>query len=166
LLILQGAVTIPSDFIQKLDHPMESRTYVGKGNKTRRKSVTVIETTNKIQIAIFDDELSRVGKSGILSKHRHAGLLDRTHLILDIFANARAHCTSSHAGVEPGTISKPLLPTTHSKSGPHLEKQRGGIGLRGPGETEHLKLDRRVIRDKYYPRHKREAPKKLINAKI
>jgi GTP-binding protein HflX len=126
-------------FIQKLDHP-DSKSYVGKG-----KLQEIIEyiKTNNIQIAIFDDELT---PSQIRNIDSIIGckVLDRTNLILDIFAS-RARTAQSKVQVELAQY-RYLLPRL-TRMWTHLEKQRGGIGMRGPGESE-IETDRRVIRDK------------------
>jgi len=133
-----GAVTIKR-FVQKLGHP-ESRTYVGKG---KLEEIASFIKTNDIQIAIFDDELSPSQIRNI--EEATAGrVLDRTNLILDIFAK-RARTAQARTQVELAQYQY-LLPRL-TRMWTHLEKQRGGIGLRGPGETE-IETDRRVIRDK------------------
>jgi len=133
-----GAITVKR-FIQKLDHP-DSKSYVGKG-----KLQEIIEyiKTNNIQIAIFDDELT---PSQIRNIDSIIGckVLDRTNLILDIFAS-RARTAQSKVQVELAQY-RYLLPRL-TRMWTHLEKQRGGIGMRGPGESE-IETDRRVIRDK------------------
>ncbi len=133
-----GAVSIKR-FVQKLEHP-ESRTYVGKG---KLEEIAAFIKANSIQIAIFDDELS---PSQIRNIEEVTGcrVLDRTNLILDIFAK-RARTAQARTQVELAQYQY-LLPRL-TRMWTHLEKQRGGIGLRGPGETE-IETDRRVIRDK------------------
>ena len=138
LALTAGAVSIKR-FIQKLDHP-ESRTYVGKG---KLEEISSFIKNNDIQIAIFDDELS---PSQIRNIEKETGcrILDRTNLILDIFAR-RARTATARTQVELAQYQY-LLPRL-TGMWTHLEKQRGGIGLRGPGETE-IETDRRVIKDK------------------
>lgn len=138
LALTAGAVTIKR-FVQKLDHP-EPRTYVGKG---KLEEISSFIKDNDIQIAIFDDELS---PSQIRNVEKVTGcrILDRTNLILDIFAR-RAQTAQARTQVELAQYQY-LLPRL-TGMWTHLEKQRGGIGLRGPGETE-IETDRRVIRDK------------------
>ena len=133
-----GAVTVRR-FIQKLDHP-ESRTYVGKG---KLEEISSFIKANDIQIAIFDDELSPSQIRNI-EQATACRVLDRTNLILDIFAK-RARTAQARTQVELAQYQY-LLPRL-TRMWTHLEKQRGGIGLRGPGETE-IETDRRVIRDK------------------
>ncbi len=133
-----GATTVKR-FIQKLDSP-DSRTFVGKG---KLEEIIAYIKVNDIQIAIFDDELT---PSQLKNIERVIGcrVLDRTTLILDIFAK-RARTAQAKTQVELAQY-KYLLPRL-TRMWTHLEKQRGGIGMRGPGETE-IETDRRVIRDK------------------
>jgi len=126
-------------FIQKLDIP-DARTFVGSG-KTMEISRYISE--NNIDIAIFDDELS-ASQIRNIEKELGCRILDRTNLILDIFAR-RARTSHARTQVELAQY-KYLLPRL-AGMWTHLERQRGGIGLRGPGETE-IETDRRIIRDK------------------
>lgn len=138
LAITAGAVTIKR-FVQKLEHP-EPRTYVGKG---KLEEIALFVKSNDIQIVIFDDELSPSQIRNV-EKVTNCRILDRTNLILDIFAR-RARTAQARTQVELAQYQY-LLPRL-TGMWTHLEKQRGGIGLRGPGETE-IETDRRVIRDK------------------
>ena len=133
-----GANTVKR-FIQKLDSA-DSRTFVGKG---KLEEIIAFIKASDIQIAIFDDELT---PSQLKNSERLIGcrVLDRTTLILDIFAK-RARTAQAKTQVELAQY-KYLLPRL-TRMWTHLEKQRGGIGMRGPGETE-IETDRRVIRDK------------------
>ena len=133
-----GANTVKR-FIQKLDSA-DSRTIVGKG---KLEEIIAFIKASDIQIAIFDDELT---PSQLKNIERLIGcrVLDRTTLILDIFAK-RARTAQAKTQVELAQY-KYLLPRL-TRMWTHLEKQRGGIGMRGPGETE-IETDRRVIRDK------------------
>ncbi len=133
-----GAATVKR-FIQRLDSP-DTRTFVGKG---KLEEIIDYIKANDIQIAIFDDELT---PSQLKNIERVIGcrVLDRTTLILDIFAK-RARTAQAKTQVELAQY-KYLLPRL-TRMWTHLEKQRGGIGMRGPGETE-IETDRRVIRDK------------------
>jgi GTP-binding protein HflX len=133
-----GAATVKR-FIQRLDSP-DTRTFVGKG---KLEEIIAYIKANDIQIAIFDDELT---PSQLKNIERVIGcrVLDRTTLILDIFAK-RARTAQAKTQVELAQY-KYLLPRL-TRMWTHLEKQRGGIGMRGPGETE-IETDRRVIRDK------------------
>jgi len=133
-----GATTVKR-FIQRLDSP-DTRTFVGKG---KLEEIIAFIKANDIQIAIIDDELT---PSQLKNIERVIGcrVLDRTTLILDIFAK-RARTAQAKTQVELAQY-KYLLPRL-TRMWTHLEKQRGGIGMRGPGETE-IETDRRVIRDK------------------
>lgn len=126
-------------FTQKLDHP-DSKTFLGSGKLDEiRKYIK----ENKTDIAIFDDELSGSQIRNI-EKILECRVLDRNNLILDIFAN-RARTAQAKTQVELAQY-RYLLPRL-TRMWTHLEKQRGGIGMRGPGESE-IETDRRVIKDK------------------
>lgn len=133
-----GAVPVKK-FIQRLDSP-NSRTHVGSGKIHEIKQFV---DQHQIDIAIFDDELS---PSQIRNIEKELGIriLDRTNLILDIFAR-RAKTAYAKTQVELAQYEY-LLPRL-TGLWTHLERQRGGIGLRGPGETE-IETDRRIIRTK------------------
>jgi GTP-binding protein HflX len=126
-------------FTQRLGHP-DISTFVGKG---KLNEIAEYIKTNKVDIAIFDDELSGSQIRNI-EKILVCRVLDRNNLILDIFAK-RARTAQSKVQVELAQYQYMLPRLTRMWT--HLEKQRGGIGLRGPGETE-IETDRRVIRDK------------------
>jgi GTPase len=126
-------------FIQKLDVP-NPRTFVGSGKITELASFI---SENKVDLAIFDDELTPSQLRNI-EEALGCRILDRTNLILDIFAH-RARTSQSRTQVELAQYQY-LLPRL-TGMWTHLERQRGGIGLRGPGETE-IETDRRVIRDR------------------
>jgi GTPase len=126
-------------FIQKLDVP-NPRTFVGSG---KIKELAMFVSENKIDIAIFDDELNPSQIRNI-EDALTCRILDRTNLILDIFAH-RARTSHARTQVELA-LYQYLLPRL-TGMWTHLERQRGGIGLRGPGETE-IETDRRVIRDR------------------
>lgn len=138
LALTAGSVTV-SRFLQKLQHP-DSRTFVGKGKLDEIKQFV---KANDISLAIFDDELSPSQLRNI-EKEVGCKVLDRTNLILDIFAS-RARTAQSKAQVELAQYNY-LLPRL-TRMWTHLEKQRGGIGMRGPGESE-IETDRRAIRNK------------------
>jgi GTP-binding protein HflX len=126
-------------FIQKLDAP-NPKTFVGAG---KIEEITAFVEENRIDIAIFDDELTPSQLRNI-EKELGCRILDRTNLILDIFAG-RARTSYARTQVELAQYQY-LLPRL-TRMWTHLERQRGGIGLRGPGETE-IETDRRIIRDK------------------
>jgi GTP-binding protein HflX len=126
-------------FIQKLDVP-NPRTFVGSG-KIQELATFIVE--NKINIAIFDDELTPSQFRNI-EEILGCRILDRTNLILDIFAH---RARTSHARTQVELAQYQYLLPRLTGMWTHLERQRGGIGLRGPGETE-IETDRRVIRDR------------------
>ncbi|CAL2092257.1 GTPase HflX [Tenacibaculum sp. 190524A02b] len=126
-------------FVQKLEKP-NPKTFLGTGKLDDVKAY--IETHN-IGTAIFDDELSPAQLRNI-ERILNCKILDRTNLILDIFAN-RAQTSSAKKQVELAQYEY-LLPRL-TRMWTHLDKQKGGIGMRGPGETE-IETDRRIIRDK------------------
>lgn len=126
-------------FVQKLDM-RDSKTFVGSGKLVEIQEY-IIE--NKINIAIFDDELTPSQIRNI-EKALKCRILDRNNLILDIFAK-RARTAHAKTQVELAQYQY-LLPRL-TRMWTHLERQRGGIGLRGPGETE-IETDRRIIRDR------------------
>ena len=126
-------------FSQKMERP-NPKTFVGTG-KIEEINQYVIE--HGISTVIFDDELSPSQQKNI-SKIIDCKILDRTHLILDIFAQ-RAETSYARTQVELAQCQY-LLPRL-SGMWTHLERQKGGIGMRGPGETE-IETDRRIVRDR------------------
>jgi GTP-binding protein HflX len=124
-------------FIQKLSHP-DSRTYVGSGKLDEIRSWM---EKHPADVAVFDDELS---PSQIRNIERvlHCRILDRNNLILDIFAR---RAVSSYARTQVELAQNEYLLPRLTRMWTHLEKQRGGIGLRGPGEQE-IETDRRILR--------------------
>jgi GTP-binding protein HflX len=133
-----GATTVKT-FLQRLDYP-NPRTFVGKGKLEEIKNY--IEE-NEIGMVIFDDDLTTKQVSNI-ERELQVKILDRTSLILDIFAK-RAQTASAKTQVELAQYQY-LLPRL-TRMWTHLERQRGGIGMRGPGETQ-IETDRRIILDK------------------
>jgi GTP-binding protein HflX len=126
-------------FIQRLDIP-NPRTFVGSG---KIEEIGLFAKENNIDLAIFDDELSP-GQLRNIEKALGCRILDRTNLILDIFAR---RARTSHARTQVELAQYQYLLPRLTGMWTHLERQRGGIGLRGPGETE-IETDRRIIRDK------------------
>jgi len=126
-------------FTQKLDVP-NPKTFIGTGKLDEVKEYI---HTHHIQTAIFDDELNPAQLRNI-EKILDCKVLDRTNLILDIFAQ-RAQTSYARTQVELAQCQY-LLPRL-TRMWTHLERQKGGIGMRGPGETE-IETDRRIIRDK------------------
>ena len=133
-----GAVT-EKTFLQKVDYP-NPRTFVGKGKLEEIKEYV---ENNDIGLVIFDDDLSTKQVAN-LEKELQIKILDRTSLILDIFAK-RAQTANAKTQVELAQYQY-LLPRL-TRMWTHLERQRGGIGMRGPGETQ-IETDRRIILDK------------------
>ncbi|MCX7986164.1 MAG: GTPase HflX, partial [Bacteroidales bacterium] len=133
-----GAI-VKKQFVQRIETP-NPRTFIGQG-KIREIAEYVKE--NQINLVIFDDELSASQLRNI-EKELGCKILDRTNLILDIFAR-RAQTAYAKAQVELAQYQY-LLPRLVGMW-THLERQRGGIGLRGPGERE-IETDRRVVRDR------------------
>ncbi len=143
-----GAKTLKR-FIQKLDHP-DPKTFIGSGKLTEIRDYV---NAHNVDIVIFDDELSgtqirniekTLNPDPLITDGFTCRVVDRTNLILDIFAK-RARTAQSRAQVELAQYQY-LLPRL-TRMWTHLEKQRGGIGMRGPGESE-IETDRRIIRDK------------------
>ncbi|MDE6145248.1 MAG: GTPase HflX [Muribaculaceae bacterium] len=133
-----GAETVKV-FTQKVDWP-NPRTFVGKGKLEEIRSYV---EENEIGMVIFDDDLSTKQVSNI-ERELQVKILDRTTLILDIFAK-RAQTATAKTQVELAQYQY-LLPRL-TRMWTHLERQRGGIGMRGPGETQ-IETDRRIILDR------------------
>ena len=126
-------------FSQKMERP-NPKTFMGTG---KIEEINLFVKENDISTLIFDDELSPSQQKNI-SKIIDCKILDRTHLILDIFAQ-RAETSYARTQVELAQCQY-LLPRL-SGMWTHLERQKGGIGMRGPGETE-IETDRRIVRDR------------------
>lgn len=126
-------------FVQKLDTP-NPKTFIGTG---KMEEVSDYIKEHKIGTVIFDDELSPAQQKNV-SKILDCKVLDRTNLILDIFAQ-RAQTSYARTQVELAQCQY-LLPRL-SGMWTHLERQKGGIGMRGPGETE-IETDRRIVRER------------------
>lgn len=126
-------------FVQKMDMP-NTKTFIGSG---KMKELQEFIKEHHIGTAIFDDELSAAQERNI-SKILNCKVLDRTNLILDIFAQ-RAQTSYARTQVELAQCEY-LLPRLKGMW-THLERQKGGIGMRGPGETE-IETDRRIVREK------------------
>lgn len=133
-----GAIHVET-FTQKVDTP-NPKTFVGSG---KLEEISQYVKTHDIDLVIFDDELSPSQLRNI-ERELSVRILDRTNLILDIFAG-RAQTAHAKTQVELAQYQY-LLPRL-TRMWTHLERQRGGIGMRGPGETE-IETDRRIIRDK------------------
>ena len=134
-----GAVPV-RNFTQKLKHP-DNATFLGKGKINEVKEFVISE---KIDILIFDDDLTPSQIRNIQKIFPERKILDRSNLILDIFAS-RAQTAQARTQVELAQYEY-LLPRL-TRMWTHLERQKGGIGMRGPGETQ-IESDRRIIKDK------------------
>ncbi len=126
-------------FTQKMDMP-NSKTFIGTG---KMEEVQAYVEQHDIHTVVFDDELTPAQQRNI-EKILKAKIIDRTNLILDIFAQ-RAQTSYARTQVELAQYQY-LLPRL-TGMWTHLERQRGGIGMRGPGETE-IETDRRIVRDR------------------
>lgn len=135
-------------FIQKLSHP-DSRTFVGKG---KLEEIRNYVHAHQINLAVFDDELTGA-QIGNISDALGIKTIDRSDLILDIFAR-RAKTAQAKVQVELAQYQY-ILPRLRGMW-KHLERQGGGIGSRGPGETE-IETDRRIVKDKIALLRKRLA---------
>lgn len=133
-----GAETLKK-FTQKIETP-NPKSFVGKG---KLEEIEHFVKEHKVAMVIFDDELSPSQLRNI-EKQLECKILDRSNLILDIFAS-RARTAHAKTQVELAQYQY-LLPRL-TKMWTHLQKQKGGIGMKGPGETE-IETDRRIIRDK------------------
>lgn len=133
-----GAVTVER-FFQKMEHP-DPRTYLGTG---KLNDIALYIVQNQIDLVIFDDELSPSQIRNI-EQTISCKILDRSNLILDIFAS-RARTAQSKTQVELAQCQY-LLPRL-TRMWTHLSKQKGGIGMKGPGEKE-IETDRRVLRER------------------
>lgn len=133
-----GAITVRK-FLQRCDAPNRT-SFVGKG---KLEEIAKFVEDNDIALVIFDDDLT-TKQVAFIEKELKVKVLDRTSLILDIFA-ARAKTANAKMQVELAQYQY-LLPRL-TRMWTHLERQRGGIGMRGPGETQ-IETDRRIILDK------------------
>lgn len=133
-----GAVT-QKRFVQKVDQP-NPKTYIGSGKVEEIKDYI---KEHDIELVIFDDELSP-SQMRNLERAFKIKLLDRSNLILDIFAN---RARTSHAKTQVELAQYEYLLPRLTRMWTHLERQKGGIGMRGPGETQ-IETDRRIIKQK------------------
>ncbi|MEY3096451.1 MAG: GTPase HflX [Bacteroidota bacterium] len=139
-LVLTSGAESKKRFIQNLEHP-QPKTYVGKGKLEEIKQYVI---KHKIDLVIFDDELTPAQVRNIETEMENAKILSRTHLILDIFAtNAKTAQAKTQVELAQSIFMLPRLTGMWT----HLSKQKGGIGMKGPGEKE-IETDRRVLRDK------------------
>ncbi len=133
-----GAIPFKT-FTQRIDTP-NPKTFIGAGKLAEIKEYT---EKNEIDLVIFDDELTPTQLRN-LDREMNIRILDRTNLILDIFAS---RAKTAHAKTQVELAQYQYLLPRLTRMWTHLERQKGGIGLRGPGETE-IETDRRVIREK------------------
>jgi len=138
-LAFTAGAEVEEKFVQKMWQP-DAKTFVGTGKAEEIKDFV---QTHKIDTVIFDDELSPSQQRN-LEKMMKVKILDRTNLILDIFAQ-RAQTSYARTQVELAQYEYILPRLTGMWT--HLERQRGGVGMRGPGERE-IETDRRIIRDR------------------
>ena len=138
LALTSGAHTIKV-FIQKMDTPHPA-TFVGKGKINEIKQYV---KENEIDMAIFDDDLEATQIRNI-ERILECKILDRSNLILDIFAS---RARTSHAKTQVELAQYQYLLPRLTRMWTHLERQKGGIGMRGPGETQ-IETDRRIIKQK------------------
>ncbi len=134
-----AGVVVEDRFVQKLEHP-HPKTFVGKGKLEEVRDFIKI---NEIGTVIFDDELSPSQLRNI-ERELECKILDRNNLILDIFAS-RAQTAHAKTQVELAQYQYLLPRLTNMWT--HLSRQKGGVGMRGPGETE-IETDRRIARDR------------------
>lgn len=136
--LIETAGGIPGKrFTQKLEYP-DPRTYVGSG---KLKEIAEYLKAKPADMAVFDDELSP-SQARNIENELNCRIIDRNSLILDIFAR---RAQSAHARVQVELAQNEYLLPRLTRMWTHLEKQRGGIGLRGPGEQE-IETDRRILR--------------------
>ena len=138
-LTITAGGTVVKKFKQKVVNP-NPKFFIGKG---KMEDIRKFINNNKVSMIVFDDELSPTQQANI-ERFLKCKILDRTALILDIFAQ-RAKTSYAKTQVELAQYEY-LLPRLKGLW-THLERQRGGIGMRGPGETE-IETDRRIVRDK------------------
>jgi len=147
LVTTAGGVSIKR-FVQKLEKP-HPKTFIGAG---KLEEVKRYIDTHHVGTAIFDDELSPAQLRNI-EKVLDCKILDRTNLILDIFAQ---RAQTSYARTQVALAQCQYLLPRLTKLWTHLDKQKGGIGMRGPGETE-IETDRRIVREQISVLKKRLA---------
>ncbi len=133
-----GAIPLKT-YTQKLDTPNPA-TFIGKG---KLEEVRTFVESREVDLVIFDDELTPTQLRN-LERELNVRILDRTNLILDIFAH---RAKTAHAKTQVELAQYQYLLPRLTRMWTHLERQKGGIGLRGPGESE-IETDRRIIRDK------------------
>jgi GTP-binding protein HflX len=139
LVTTAGARTI-ARFIQKLDYP-NPKTFIGTG---KLEEIQTFAEAHKPDIIVFDEELSPSQIRNLEGAFKNIKILDRSSLILDIFAN---NAKTAQAKMQVDLAQCQYLLPRLTRMWTHLQKQKGGIGMKGPGEKE-IETDRRVIREK------------------
>ena len=127
-------------FTQKMPNP-NPKTFIGSG---KINEIAVYVDANDVDLVIFDDELSPSQLRNIEAVFGERKILDRTNLILDIFAG---RAQTAHACTQVELAQYEYLLPRLTRMWTHLQKQKGGIGMKGPGETE-IETDRRIIRER------------------
>jgi GTP-binding protein HflX len=140
-----AGASVSKRFTQRLEHP-DSRTFIGSG---KLNDVKKYVTENEIDLVIFDDELSPAQQRNLekeinASEEIKIKVVDRTRLILDIFA---ARARTAHAKTQVELAQSIYLLPRLTKMWSHLDRIKGGIGMKGAGETE-IETDRRIVRDR------------------
>ncbi len=138
LITTLGAVAVKS-FSQKLSQP-DSRTYVGSGKLQEIKDYI---TENELEYVVFDDELSPAQLRNI-ENILQCNVLDRTQVILNIFA---LHASTAHSKIQVELAQYKYLLPRLKRMWTHLDRQKGGLNMRGPGETQ-IETDRRIVLSK------------------
>lgn len=139
-LVNTAGASVQKWFTQKLQQP-DSRTYVGSG---KFNEIATYVKQHEIDMVVFDDELSPSQLRNLEKELENVKFLTRTHLILDIFSkNARSSQAKTQVELAQSIFLLPRLTGMWT----HLSKQKGGIGMKGPGETE-IETDRRILRNK------------------
>lgn len=139
-LVHTAGATVIKRFTQKLEHP-HAKTFVGKGKLEEIKQYCL---ENSIDLAVFDDDLSPAQIRNVELELTDVKILTRTHLILDIFAS---NAKTSQAKIQVELAQSIFLLPRLTGMWTHLSKQKGGIGMKGPGETE-IETDRRALRNR------------------
>lgn len=139
-LVNTAGASVQKWFTQKLQHP-DSKTFVGSG---KLKEIALYVADNKIDMVVFDDELSPSQIRNLENAMENVKILTRTNLILDIFSkNAQTAQSKTQVELAQSIFLLPRLTGMWT----HLSKQKGGIGMKGPGETE-IETDRRILRNR------------------
>lgn len=139
-LVTTAGASVFKRFTQKMPYP-NPKTYLGKG---RLEELAAFAKEHEIDMAVFDDELSPSQIRNLENELKDVKVLSRTHLILDIFSK---NAQSAQAKTQVELAQSEFLLPRLTRMWTHLSKQKGGIGMKGPGETE-IETDRRALRDR------------------